>query len=470
MSKYSASAIRSPSSASTDNASRGYVDAIGGGTVPLGDLYRPMLGVWPAVDPTNGPLTADAGITGTTPSFTGLTLWSWNSGKFNTQSQNWVTVPAANGPATNQCCQNTTTNRGNDYAGTGLGFPCHSDFSFVADSTKVIVAYWQTKTFAAALGVSTSYHEVQIFAEHEGQMKGVRDAPAIWPDSSGGNQMYYRVLTFKEARRREFRVMMSAGCWLAGVYVDQAAVITKAPNRPVLAACFGDSWAEGTGNVFSSIGGNGSVAGVTWPTGCSLLYSNTALQWAIATGFAVIIMHQGGTGYIVQNGGSTGVDDATGLGFTVFGSENSTNFLWTTFGTRKPIVGFFGGKNDGAQTTADYKARALKVWGKQIAKDPTVPILVQGIQSKQTSAGDGTDLANTGLKQAVADPSMTSNVIGFIDDLADSNYYDIGSTNDIGPDGLHPTVKGGNHIGVNRAKRSATFMIPRSRVAAMLTA
>lgn len=470
--EYNASKAHFPAATvDADPASKGYVDNASVGTVALGELYRPMLGVWPAVDATNGPLTADAGITGTAPSLTGMTYYPWSSGKLNAQSQNWVAVPASNGPTSGQCCQNITTNRGNNYASTGIGFPCHSDFSFVADTAKVIVAYYQTTTGMAALGVATSNHEVQIFAELEGELKAIRDVPASWPSGSGGNQMYYRVLTFKEARRREFRVLLSVGCWLAGVYIDTGGLITKAPNRPVLVGCFGDSWAEGVGNVWSSFGGNGAAAGVTWPSGCSLLYSNSAIQYSIATGFAVIIGHQGGTGYIGTNGSGVDVDDAATLGFTSFCSQNQVDFFWSTFGSRHPMAGVFGGWNDGTSySTATYQARADKVYRKLLAKDATIPILVEGIQGKSVTAGDGRDLANTGLANAVALLKVAGfNMCGFVDNIGDQNYVDIGSAN-IGPDGLHPTVKGGNEIGVNRAKRSAAFTVPRSRVIATLAA
>lgn len=457
----------------TDPATKADLDALGSGGVALGDLYEPMLGIWPAVDAVNGPLTADAGITSSAPSFAGMTYYGWNSGRLNKQSQNWVAVPSSNGPSSNQCCQNVTTNRGNNYASTGLGFPCHSDFSFVADTAKVIIAYWQTNTGMAAQGVATSYHEVQVFAEHDdGHLKGVREMPAVWPNGSTTNQMFYRVITFKQAKSKEFRVMLSAGCWLAGVYVDTGAQMSPAPNRPVLVGCFGDSWAEGGGNVFSSFGGNGAQAGVTWPTGCSLLYSNTAIQYAIATGFACIIGHQGGTGYFGTNGSGIGIDDVTTLGFTSFCSQNQVNYFWSTFGARHPIAGVFGMWNDGTgYSTAVYKARAITVYQKLIAKDDTIPILVEGCQNKSVTVGDGRDLANTGLKQACA--QLSSNVIGFVDNIGDalsgSTIVDLGAAN-IGPDGLHPTTKGGNFIGVNRAKRSAGFQIPRARVLATLAA
>lgn len=468
LSRKSMPAAVNPSEAPT----KAQMEAAAGGNIALGDLYRSMTAVWPAVDAVNGPLTSDPGLASTAPSLTGMTLYPWNSGRFNTQSQSWSAVPVGNGPTLNQCCQNTTTPRSTNYAGTNLGFPCHTDFSFVADTAKVIVAYYQTTTGMAALGVATSNHEVQVFAEHEGRMKGIREMPATWPNGSTSNQMFYRVLTFSEARRREFRVMLSVGCWLAGVYIDTGGFIYKAPNRPVLMGCFGDSWAEGAGNVWSSVGGNGSVYGVTWPTGCSLLYSNTAIQYAIATGFAVIIGHQGGTGYFNANGSGLAAT-STAMGFTPFASQGQVDNFWTTWGTKFPMAGVFGGYNDGTlggtPYNTTYQTQATAAYNRLFAKDPTMPVLVEGIQCKAVTVGDFRDLSNQGLAAAVAALKAAGKTMYFIDNIIDRNYVDIW-TADIGPDGLHPTVKGGDNIGQIRAKESATFLVPRSRVLAMQTA
>jgi hypothetical protein len=456
----------------SDTVTKSQLDAAAGGNPTLDELAEPMDGVWPAVDATNGPLTADAGITNTTPSFTGLTLWSWNSGRFNTQSQNWVAVPSSNGPTTNQCCANVTTSRGS-FGSTGIGYPCLSDFWFTADTTKIIVAYWQYTGYAAGTGVTTSHHEVDIFAEHEGHMKGIRSTPAIWPHGSGGNQMFYRVVTFKEARRRDFRIILSAGCWLAGVYVDSAADIQKASNRPVLLGAFGDSWGEGAGNVWNSFGGNGSVYGVTWPTGASALRSNTAVQYAIATGFAVINMHQGATGPFANNSGISFT--ATGTGFSPFCSTSQVDFFWTTFGSRYPCAGIFGGWNDGTLPGTPYltnmQTRYTAMIQNLLNKDPDIPVMTEGIQCKSIVAGDARDLSDQGMKAAVDAfrAAGKTNIMPFISNITDRNRVDIGAA-DLGPDGLHPTVKGGDHIGRNRAKKSATYQISRARVTQILSA
>jgi len=435
-------------------------DAAAGGYITLGETYDPMTGVWPAVDATNGPLTADAGATATAPSFTGLTLYSWNSGVFNLQSQNWVAVPTVNGPAANQCCANVTTNRGN-YGSSGIGFSSHSDFGFSADTATVILAYWVNT--ATLNGVSTSIHETQLFAEHEGKMKGIRSMPAFW-NSGGGNQMFYRVFTFKEARRRRFRVMMSANCWLAGVYVDTAANIQKTKNLPFWLS-FGDSWAEPNNNVFASVGGNGAVAGTTWPNTCSLLYSSTDVQFAIATGHAIAQCHHGGTGWVVNNGGVNATTDTPG--FSPFLSISQWNFSWNLWGAKKPMVFVAGGWNDGTTSAGVYQATVQAGFNRVTASDPLAPIMAAGIQDKAIVAGDGRDLSNTAIGLAVA---ATPQAIGFIDQ---SRNWPIASgipAADIGPDGLHPTVKGGDEIGQNYAKQAARFQISRTRYLQMTTA
>jgi hypothetical protein len=473
MTRKSLSVLEAPSaSTSVGLPTKAQMDAGAGGPVTLGELYKPMTGVWPAVDSVNGPLTADAGITNTAPSFTGLTYFAWNatnySGKsyFNQQSQNWVAVPSSNGPAANQCCQNTTTNRGN-YGSTGIGFPSHTDFSFSADTAKVIIVYWQCLTSMS--GVSTSYHENQIFVEYEGQMKAIREFPASWPGGSGGGTLFYRVLTFSKAKRRRFRVWLSSNCWFAGIYVDTAANVQPSHNLPLVMS-FGDSWAEPDGNVFASVGGNGSVAGVTWPSSCSLLYSNVDLQFALATGFAVALCHHGGTGWVVNNGGISAT--ASGTGFSPFLSNSQWGYSYGIWGSKYPIVFVAGGWNDGTSSVSapvltNYQAVVQAGFNRVIASDPLMPILAAGIQDKSVVSGDGRDLSNQGIAAACA---ATPQCIGFIDQLHNWPLATGIDASDIGPDGLHPTLKGGDEIGANYAKKAAQFTIPRYRLNQMLTA
>jgi hypothetical protein len=458
-----------PGTASNEVTTVGELNALAGGFVTLDSLAEDMLGVWPAADAVNGPLLVDSAITNSAPSFTGLSLVPWNSGRFNTQSENWLAVPASNGPTLNQACQNTTTPRGN-YGATGIGFPCHTVTTFVVDTAKIIVAYWVCNT--SMVGVTTPHHEVALFAEHEGKMKGLREAPAVWPHGSGGgNQIFYKSFTLEEAREREFELWLSSNCWFIGVYIDTGADIQKAPNRPLLISAHGDSWGEGDGNVFSAFGGNGSEAGVGF-LNCSLLYSNTALMYRMATRFATIISHQGGTGPFANNGGISFTSTSTG--FSPFGSTSQVNFMWNTFGggsgnDRNPCAGIFGGWNDGTTSGAPYlslaQTRYTDIINNFLNKNPSMPILTEGIQCKSIGVGDARDLSNQGMLAAVNAFRAAGkiNVLPYINNILDRNYVDI-ATSYFGPDTIHERIRGAQHTGINRHKKSANYKIPSTWV------
>lgn len=473
-----------PSAASpTDAPTKAQMDAAAGGWVQVADLLDPHTGVWPAVDATNGPLKVNSAITNVAPSFTGLTYHPWNStpNKFCKQSQNWVSAPAVTGLTAGDTCVNVTTNRTTNYYGTGVGAPGPIDTWFSADTTKIIVKYWVTTTYANNLGISTPNHEVLLFAEHEGQMKSIEGKPgtpepAVWAHAQGGgNQYFYKSWEFSRSNRKKFRLMLSAGCQFAGIYVDTGAKVLPGQNKPVLISGDTDSWAEPVSNVWSSVGGNGGSAGITWPSGCSLLLSNAIVQLAIHTGFATMPNGHGGTGYSNPGPGTGNTEDFSGVGSCPFMATNRVNFWSDTYGPTSPknrysIVFVAGGYNDGGTlSTATQKALALKGFDKYIAKvsgSPTVangglPIIVRGIQVKTITQGATYDLSNTGIKQACTDRS--GNVIGFIDDMYDYNYVDIKASN-LGPDGLHPTVEGGNQIGKRDAEKIALMWLPRSYI------
>jgi hypothetical protein len=433
------------------------------GAITIGELTHPMDSVWPAVDATNGPLTADAGAVGTAPSFSGLTYYSWDSGKFNSQSQNWLPVPASLGPGTNtEACYNKATPRAEYFATPGITQPAHIDFGFIADTAKIILVYRHFGNYTPG-----SYHETHIFAEHDGRLKQIRSAPEAF--SGSGNKVFYRTVTFKEARRREFRFWLTSNLWLMGVYIDNTASIEKSPNRP-LVAFPGDSWRDGAGNVFN-LGGNGGAAGVTWPSSCSLLLSCDPMNFLLHTGFAGILCGQGGTGYFNANNGSTSVGpDETAAGSTPFLSSGQVNHLWDTWGSRKPIVFVAGGWNDGSLGGTPYlntyQTRAGYAYDKLIAKNSKVPIIVAGIQPKSIVTGDARDLSNQGLQAAVA--ARPNNCIGFIDQLTRWNSTQIAPK--VGPDGLHPTVYGGHDIGYFYAQKAAKFKVSRAWINDQLTA
>lgn len=464
--------VSAPTS-SSDVPTSGAMTAAAGGKVTLGSLMKPIKDVWPVPDGTNGPLLTDPGQTITAPSTTGMTYYRWDSGKFNTQSQNWVAVPSSNGPAADAACQNVTTDRGDNYGSTGIGFPCISDFWFTAATTKMYLQYWGNPYTS---GVNTSHHEVDIFVEHNGQLKSVRSMPAVYATGQATNQIFYRVVTFKEARSREFRIGMSANCWFMGVWIDTGANIFKGPNKPLL-ALHGNSWGEGGGNVFSTFGGNGGSAGVTWPTGCSLLRSNIAYMLGLATGFAVIICNQGGTQWINANGGITATDP-TGKGFSPMLSANQVNNLVSKFGARGPIVMAPGNYNDGDNPVAapirdNYRNVVLggidrTVAGFTAIGKPTVPIILGGGEPKLAVAGSNRDLTNKGILDAgLLRPNNCLNMSEFFLDFPTSaTTGDI--TPQLGPDGLHFRVDGCDGMSHDWAQRIAPLQVDRTWINAQM--
>lgn len=458
-----------------DVANRGQAVA-NSGKVSLGSLARSMRGVWPAVDAVNGPLLADAGHTQTAPDFTGMREVPWNTaGAFNKQSQNWLTVPNGNGPSTGAACQNTMTDRGN-FGSSGIGTPCHTDFSFVTDSAKIIIKYYVNPT---GMAVTTSYHETQIFAELQGQMKGIRIGPAMTA-AGAGTGVYYRVITMSEARSREIIAWLSANCWLMSVYVETGSNITAAPNRPVLELSFGNSWGEPNGNVFSFFGGNGAIAGVGF-TNASLLYSCVPLQRRLTHGFAEGLCNQGGTQWVTNNGGISR-DEAVAKGFSPTLSTNQVNYAYSIFGDRYPTINAGGNYNDGDAPVAgsgttlrdNYRDvvtyaldKTVNKWGNfgTDAVKSKVPIILLGGEPKFATAGSPRDYTNQGIKAAgVARPN---NVIGTIDFFL---MWQGDITSKLGPDGLHPKINGAEAAGDMEAKLSFSMLVDQSWVNRTLAA
>lgn len=455
-----------PSSGDEDVMSRAEVMAASGGQITYGSLMENIKGVWPAPDPTNGPLLADPGIVGTAPSFTGLDYWQWNSGKFNTQSQHWVDQNGTGTPAGR--CMNVTTPRGiPSGAPAGTGFPAHLSTSFVANTAKIIIAYYYVSAFTY-----TDYHECHLWAtEANGKLSQIRQTPATWPSGGGSSQMFYRVVTFKEARRRRFKLWLQAGCFFAGIYVDAGARVEKAANRPVLAISDGDSWRDGFGNVFAAFGGNGSVGGVAWPTNCSSLLSNMSLQFELNTDFAVALIAQGGTGFF--NAGGPFTDPTlTADGVTPFLSASRVNSLWNFWGAKYPTIWCAGGWNDGGGTSpylANYRQRVLDAIDRVRAKgaangQPDVPIIMTGCQPKLLTAGDARDLGNQGQKAA-----CDLRGVPFLDQ-AFTNWNGQIPDRYIGPDGLHPNVFGAEDQGAYDARQWAPLKLSSGRVLQTLAA
>jgi hypothetical protein len=367
--------------------------------VGLDNWIKPM-GMIPAVDATNGPWTADtgfvAGVPAGFPNVSGKTFYAWNSGVFNTQSQNWQAVPTGAGQNTSgySACMNASTPRVWTF-GSMTGYPLESliDFSFVTDSTTVTLVY---NALIANQGGSTTHHDHTVFYEHQGQMKELGTLPKT---GTGGSGLFYRTLTVKEARMAEWRFILPGMHWLIGIIVDSGATVRKAPNK-FLFAYNGDSWGEAMGCTLASpIGG-------AWPTGT---YRTAFLPtWLIRlTGGAVIQMGQGGTGeFNANNSAATAANVTNSDGSSVFHGVSRINHLVTNFGSRNPVVLTLGGWNDGtlpaAPVAATYQTRVQEGIQRFIAAKSDIKLLYASIEPVSITGGDSRDLSLQGQLAAFA--------------------------------------------------------------------
>ncbi|MDZ7883418.1 MAG: hypothetical protein U5N53_11135 [Mycobacterium sp.] len=220
---------------------------------------------------------------------------------FNTQSQSWITMPV--GPWQNNsgfsACANASTPRWTTWdVNEGLPQESNIDTGFITESTTVTIVYMHYVHYE-----TRQYHDVQVYADHDGVMKKITNLPKTGTSANG---LTYRTLTFKEAREREFRLLLPPNCHFIGVYIGNPFTIRKSPNK-LLIAGNGDSWGEPSGNVLATpIGG-------AWPTGT---YQNFGMWQAFiaATGAAVILLNEGGTGYFNVGGASRSEEYFASLG------------------------------------------------------------------------------------------------------------------------------------------------------------
>ena len=470
MPQYNASEVKTPSGlVPTAGAVASQIAAAagsaGGGSVALRNFIKPMKGVWPAADPTNGPLTS-YGIVSGVPNSTGRIFYPWNSGVFNTQSQNWLVCGTGTGQNSSgySACYNNSTSRFWNYGYlTGFGVESNIDFGFHTDANDISIVYFLNTSYS-----QPSYHDVQVYVEYEGgEMRKLTRMPI---SSAGGGGIYTVSITFKEQRPKNFRVMLPSNANFIGVSVNQAADITKSPNVPLF-AYNGDSWGEPNGNILST-GGTGY--GGAYPGGT---YRNVGVPQMIAeeTGWQLILMAQGGTGeYNVVDGQSHSADYVDAGGNTTFHGTTRINDFWTKFGTRSPIILTLGGWNDGAlpANAAAYQATVdagIKRWA---AKKADIKLIYSGIQPVGTTAGDIRRLCSAGQAAAVA--ANPNNAIGFVDQMqmwtsqgnsaGEQRNARVNTT-----DGIHLQSFGATSVAGWNVARFGNFLIPTKYINDQLT-
>lgn len=442
------------------------LDLSPGALVNLGSLMKPMKEIYPPVDADDGPMTDDGGIeTGAGPATSGMKAHFINSSEFNKQSQNWITGPT--GVNLNASAFSAAINVSTPRIWT-FGFMTANqvesviDTGWVTDATTISIIYLHYN------GMSLSnYHDHRLYVEDDGKMKKLADLPE--PSTVGAGVMW-RTLTFKEAKMREFRLILPGNCWFIGVYVNLNATMKKAPNKFLAMIAGADSWSEAAGGVLAS------PVGGAWPTG-TYKTDNMPQGLIEATGWGLIMGGQGGTGYFNVNDGvshDNGYVDAAGT--SAFMSQSRVDFYNAHFKAKRPLVLNIGGWNDGPLGGTPYRdhysARVLDGIDRYLAIDPGIQMVFLGIQPVSITPGDSRDLSNLGISDAVAARSDNAQFISIIDMWADSSTgADSERTaNTNATDTIHLTVKGGRTVGDYFAKKLSTIEIPRSYVNAMLAA
>lgn len=389
-------------------------DSAGGGSgrLSLGSLFRPMKGVH-TVDATNGPLTGDTLNQPGAPAMGGRTLYPWSSGFFNTQSQVWQPAPEGanhNNSGYSACVNNIGARIYGATSMNGFTLESNIDFGFVTESLNVTIIYFN---YGGATG--NGYHDNQIYVEDEntGNLKKVTRMPA----TRTATGLHFRTLSFKEAREREFRVMLAMNSWFVGVVIDAPYTLRKSPNK-LLLAYNGDSWGEPWGSVLAT------PVGGAYPTG-TYRTAYTPQMLAEATGAAMILTAQSGTGYLnAGNGARTPPEAVHNAGnfnnnSTFFGHSRIDNLI-TKAGERNPILCTVGGWNDGAIVNnpigADYAAQVGGGIAYALSKKADLQMLFVGIQPVSSGGYEiNHQASNDGMRLGI-EGAPQDNIVGFIDE------------------------------------------------------
>lgn len=389
-------------------------------TATLGSLFDPIIGTFPVSEIVQDSYDND---NLDTSNYGGITGTLWNSNRINTQAMKLVANNSTN-PAAG--CTNMPNGR---TVGSCFDF----EFEFTGDKLALMFA---------AFG----YFDTQIYVENQGQMTRLK----AFPMAGNHNGIVFRNIRFASYETRRIRVL-APYIYFYQIVHEPNAIVNRTPDRPMIAIT-GDSYVDGSTAYNSGSAQTYSVGGTV----------DAILE---ATGFAVIRLGQGGTGYF---------NNATGNASDAMGPNNSSRFFSASrlaaiqaFGTGKIAALIVNGTiNDGELSggMAGMKARALEGYGALNAWDPAISIVaVTPEPLNNPTAGNVHDLNRQGLIQAI---SSHPQGIGYIDVYNPDQPLWTGTgteaaqgadpqTKLIGHDGVHPNWAGyrlyGGHIAANIA-------------------
>lgn len=405
----------------------------GGATTPLGsikmkELYQPIVGVLPASEIAQDQYFHD---NVDSINYTSLSGTVWNSPKLNTQSQNFV----ANNP------QNVAAGCTNMTNGRIVGSCFDFEFELTGDKFAIHMQ-------------SFGYLDTQIYVEHEGQMMKIQSYP-LADDYSGFN---FRSVRFSRYATRRIRVVLPFLYFIQIVH-ESNAIVKRTPNRPMIAIT-GDSYVDASSSYNAGSSRSYVVAGTV----------DAIIE---ATGFAVLRLGQGGTGYF---------NNATGAASDAVGPVNSTPFFspqriaaLSAFGPESLLALVVNGTiNDGELSggTAGMKARALAGYQAVSAFDDGVSIVaITAEPLSNPTAGSVHDLNRIGIIQAIDEhPQGIGSIDAYNpqDPLWTGTGTEANPLNDpqskiIGNDGIHPNWAGHKFYGQYIATRMGEYKVPIER-------
>ncbi|MCE5291591.1 MAG: SGNH/GDSL hydrolase family protein [Nocardiaceae bacterium] len=219
-----------------------------------------------------------------------------------------------------------------------------------------------------------------------------------WQHSNPGNDGYgfnYLRIQFTGSKVRKITVAVPGAILFGGLIkpsADTTSVFWPAERRPMRVAVVGDSYITGgAGSPDPVYGGN-------------IVTSTIAQQLSLLTGWEVLAMAEGGTGYMNPGGGSPR---------EVYNST-SRNTALAALGALDAII-VWGTLNDFGYSTASLQAAATAYFSALATDRPTAPVIVVGPEVNPTYGVDATALAHDTALQTAA--NAAPNVRAYISQI-----------------------------------------------------
>lgn len=399
--------------------------------VRLWELFRPIQGTIPQSE-----IVSDSYYPNNPPGdYESMTGTRWDSPKLNLLGQHQM-VKAANPANYNAGCLNKPTGRD---VGSAL------DFEFILEGSRFSIH-----------GQSFGYFDIQVYVEHEGEMKKLHENP--WEATHDG--FFFRDIKFTKRARRRIRIVMPF-IFFVQILHETSSNVYKAPPKPVWLTD-GDSFFDMSS---AYVGGSAKTFATYGP-------SDSILE---CTGFQTARHGQGGTGYFNN---ATGVASWTPHpgGSTPFVSDDRLNSYKAHGKGTITVLSLNGTINDGELSggKASMKARALSAYQKIHAWDPDILLVIIGPEPHNDPPVDGLhDLNRQGLQEAVAEHKAAGNRIVFVDPITDRWFWGTGSevrynmydsaSKLIGGDDLHGNYYMYDMWGKNTAKGAQNELVSAVR-------